>query len=146
MKSISKILSAIVVLSLISITALAQPGRGDRGMQNRDRDMDRLRDVPVEVRTEAHLAVFDEYLNLTDTQKEQIREADAVFAKKSGALKEEKVNRRKKMGMAKELRNEHQRAIHDLLTKEQYSVFLDKRQAIRYDIRQRLRSYNQNGN
>ena len=43
--------------------------------------------------------------------------------------------------MMKDLRDEHQQAIHKVLTKDQYSVYLEKREDIRYDIRQRLMAY-----
>ena len=50
-----------------------------------------------------------------------------------------------KMAMGKELRDEHQKAIHQILTKEQYAIYLDKKEAIRYDIRQRLKDHVKDG-
>lgn len=147
MKFISRTLVAILFLSLISVSALAQTGiRGERGNQHRDRAMDRLRDVPVEVRTEAHVAVFDEYLNLTDAQKIKLKEIDQKFAQRGQALRQNKTYPQKKRVQGRELRNERRQAIHQLLTKEQYAVYLEKQETIRYDIRQRLRSYIQSGN
>lgn len=147
MKSFSKTLTALFVLSFISFSAIAQSGmRGDRGAQQRDRAMDRLRDVPVEVRTEAHVAVFDEYLNLTDAQKTKLKEIDQKFVQRGQTLRQNKTYPQKKRVQGRALRNERRQAIHQLLTKEQYAVYLEKQEAIRYDIRQRLRSYNQSGN
>lgn len=105
--------------------------------------MDRMRDVPVEVKTEAHLSVFDEYLNLSDTQKDQLRQIDENFARKGTELREEKIAPRKKRMKAAELRKEHQIALHEMLTKDQYATYLEKREAIRYDIRQHLKAYNE---
>ena len=52
---------------------------------------------------------------------------------------------RKRIAM-RDLRNEHQQAIHDLLTKDQYAIYLEQKEAIQYDIRQRLKAYSDNGN
>lgn len=148
MKQLAKTTLLLLTAFLIAVPALAQQRPGDIGPE-RGRsggpDMDRMRDVPVEVRSEAQIAVFDEYLKLSDTQKEELIKANEAAASKADELRDEKVNRRKKMDMAKELRDEHQQAIHDILTKEQYSIFLDKKEAIQYDIRQRLKDYTKKG-
>lgn len=138
MKSIRKTLSIILLLAFVSTPILAQSQQ--RGDRNRDRS-DRLRDVPTEVRTEAHIAVFDAYLSLTDEQKTALARIDQEFAIKREALRSEPVNRQRKMVMSRDLQSEHQQAIHDVLTKEQYSVFLEKREAIQVEVRQRLRAY-----
>ncbi len=138
MKRTMKSFTVLALALIISLPALAQPRNGDRG-RNADREM--FRDLPPEVRAEAHLAVFDQYLDLSDTQEEQIKEIDEEFALKGKELREEKVNRMKKMTMSKELRDEHQKAIHGVLTKEQYAIYLDKKEAIEYDIRQRLKDH-----
>lgn len=127
---------------LVAVPVLAQPKHGEKGPGD-ERGM--FRDVPPEVKSEAHLAVFDEYLNLTDEQEAQIKAVDEEFAMKGAELREEKITRRKKMMAAKELKDAHQRAIHEILTKEQYSVFLAKREAIQYDIRQRLKDHVKDG-
>lgn len=148
MKQLAKTTLLLLTAFFIAVPALAQQRPGDRGPE-RGRpggpEMDRMRDVPVEVRSEAQIAVFDEYLKLSDTQKEELIKANEAAASKADELRDEKVNRRKKMDMAKELRDEHQQAIHDILTKEQYSIFLDKKEAIQYDIRQRLKDYTKKG-
>lgn len=127
-----------MLLAFVSTPILAQSQQ--RGDRNRDRS-DRLRDVPTEVRTEAHIAVFDAYLSLTDEQKTALARIDQEFAIKREALRSEPVNRQRKMVMSRDLQSEHQQAIHDVLTKEQYSVFLEKREAIQVEVRQRLRAY-----
>lgn len=135
----------LALILLVASPVFAQQRQGDKDRRpGPDREM--MRDIPADVRTEAHVAVFDEYLNLTDSQEQQIREIDVDFAVKGEQIREEKVNRRKKMLMAKELRNKHQQAIHEILTKEQYAVYLEKKEAIRYDIRQRLKDHVKDGN
>ncbi|MBO6523346.1 MAG: hypothetical protein JJ971_05930 [Balneolaceae bacterium] len=143
MKRTIKITLILAIVALVASPVFAQPKHGDRG-RNAERGM--MRDVSPEVRSEAHVAVFDEYLELTETQEEQIKAADAEFAQKGAELREEKINRRKKMTMARELRSEHQKAIHEILTKEQYAVYLEKKEAIQYDIRQRLKDHAKDGN
>lgn len=143
MKRINSSLSIFVLIALFSATALAQPGRGNRGQQQ---DRQRMLDVPTEVRSEAHIAVFDEYLNLTDAQKEQIKTIDEDFAKRGTDLREASMNRQRRMVEMRDLRNEHQQALHEILSKEQYAVYLEKKEAIQYDIRQRLRAYSDDGN
>ncbi len=137
-----------VFLTLL-ITALTVPlaAQSQKGQRGGDRDqMRELSNVPPEIRSEAHIAVFDEYLDLSDTQENQIKEVDAEFAEKGEALREESMAPRRKRLAARDLRNEHQQAIHEILTKEQYSIYLQEREAIRYDIRQRLKAYSNNGN
>jgi hypothetical protein len=143
MKRINSFLSIFVLIALFSATALAQPGRGNRGQQQ---DRQRMLNVPTEVRSEAHIAVFDEYLNLTDAQKEQIKTIDEDFAKRGTDLREASMNRQRRMVEMRDLRNEHQQALHEILSKEQYAVYLEKKEAIQYDIRQRLRAYSDDGN
>jgi hypothetical protein len=143
MKRINSSLSIFVLIALFSATALAQPGRGNRGQQQ---DRQRMLNVPTEVRSEAHIAVFDEYLNLTDAQKEQIKTIDEDFAKRGTDLREASMNRQRRMVEMRDLRNEHQQALHEILSKEQYAVYLEKKEAIQYDIRQRLRAYSDDGN
>lgn len=143
MKRINSSLSIFILIALFSATALAQPGRGNRGQQQ---DRQRMLNVPTEVRSEAHIAVFDEYLNLTDAQKEQIKTIDEDFAKRGTDLREASMNRQRRMVEMRDLRNEHQQALHEILSKEQYAVYLEKKEAIQYDIRQRLRAYSDDGN
>lgn len=143
MKRINSSLSIFILIALFSATALAQPGRGTRGQQQ---DRQRMLNVPTEVRSEAHIAVFDEYLNLTDAQKEQIKTIDEDFAKRGTDLREASMNRQRRMVEMRDLRNEHQQALHEILSKEQYAVYLEKKEAIQYDIRQRLRAYSDDGN
>ena len=143
MKQTIKTTFVVAVIALLAAPVFAQPKPGER-KPNQAREM--FRDIPAEVRTEAHVAVFDEYLNLTDSQEQKIREIDEEFAVKGEQIREEKVNRRKKMLMAKELKDEHQQAIHEVLTKEQYAVYLEKKEAIQYDIRQRLKDHVKDGN
>ena len=143
MKRTFKTTLILAIIALVASPIFAQPKQGDRG-RNSERGM--MRDVPPEVKSEAHIAVFDQYLELSKTQEEQIKAVDEEFALKGEELREEKVNRRKKMMMAKELRSEHQQAIHEILTKEQYSIYLEKKEAIRYDIRQRLIDHVKDGN
>ncbi len=149
MKNSAKSTLLFIVALLLAVPALAQQRPSDRGPGNgrpgAGPEMDRLRDVPSEVRSEAQIAVFDEYLKLTDVQKKQLAQANDDAATKADKLRDQKVNRQKKMDMARELRNEHQQAIHKILSKEQYSVFLEKKEAIQYDIRQRLKDYTRNG-
>lgn len=147
MKPFVKTTLVLIAAILIAVPSSAQQRGGDRGPERArpGGDMDRLRDVPAEVRSEAQVAVFDEYLELTDVQKQNLIKANNDAAVKADKLRDEKINRQKKMGMARELRDEHQQAIHDILTKEQYSIFLDKREAIQYDIRQRLKDYTKKG-
>lgn len=143
MKRTIKTILVIAMIALIAFPVIAQPRQGDRG-RNSERGM--TRDVSPEVRSEVHIAVFDEYLELSETQEEQIKAVDEEFALKGEQLREEKVNRRKKMMMAKELRDEHQQAIHEILTKEQYAAYLENKEAIQYDIRQRLKDHVKDGN
>ena len=147
MKQLVKTTLVLITTALLVVPASAQQRPGERGSQREKpgQHTDRLRDVPAEVRSEAQIAVFDEYLDLTDVQKENLIKANNGAALRADKLRGEKINRQKKMGMARELRNEHQQAIHNILTKEQYSIFLDKREAIQYDIRQRLKDYTKTG-
>lgn len=126
----------------ISLPVFSQPKHGER---DRNQGKEKLRDIPLEVRSEVHLVVFDEYLDLSESQEEQIKQVDKEFVLKEKELKEEKINRKKKRVIAKELRDEHQKAIHQILTKDQYAIFLDKKEAIRYDIRQRLKDHTEDG-
>ena len=143
MKRIISSLSIIALIALFSTATFAQQGRGNRGPQQGRQQM---LDVPTEVRTEAHIAVFDDYLKLTDSQKEKIKQVDEDFATQGKELREASMNRQRKMVAMRDLQNEHQKALHELLTKEQYAVYLDKKEAIQYDIRQRLKAYSDKGN
>lgn len=146
MKRIIKISTTVLVMTLIALPAFSQPRNGDRdGNRDRNKGREMFREIPPEVRTEAQLAVFDEYLELSDSQEGDIKEISAVFALRGEELKEEKVNRRTKRMKANELRNERLVAIHDILTKEQYSTYLQNKEAIQYDIRQRLKDHVQDG-
>ena len=141
MKRLFKTNLSVLVLLLLAAPLFAQPGRGNDarpGPHHPERFMEK---VPAEVRTDAQIAVFDEYLDLSAEQEQQIRDTEAAFAEKAEAIREEKVLRHKKMDMMRELKKEHQLAIHEILTKEQYSVFLEKREAIQFDIRQRLKEF-----
>lgn len=142
MKRTIKTILLIAVAALTAFPVFAQPKQGDRG-RNFERGM--MRDVPPEVKSEAQIAVFDEYLELSEAQEEQIKAVDEEFALKGEQLREEKVNRRKKMMKEQELRNEHQQALHKILTKEQYSIYLEKKEAIQFDIRQRLKDHVKDG-
>jgi len=142
MKLLAKTFFLTLLIAAVVMPAIAQPQRGNQDRQQ----MEQFRDVPQEVRTEAHIAVFDEYLQLTDIQKEQIRVVDEEFAKKGDALREEPMNRKRKMMQAKDLRDEHQQAIHDILSKDQYAIYLEEKEAIQYEIRQRLKAYSEDGN
>lgn len=142
MKRTIKTVLALAILTLIASSAFAQPRQGARD-RNPERNM--FRDVPPEVKSDAHIAVFDQYLDLSESQENQIKAIDEEFALKGKALRDEKINRRKKMGAAKDLRNEHQKALHQILTKEQYAIYLDKKEAIQYDIRQRLKDHKKDG-
>ncbi len=143
MKRINISLSIIVLIALFSATALAQPGRGNRGQQQ---DRQQMLNIPTEVRSETHIAVFDQYLNLTDAQKEQIKIIDEDFAKRRIDFREASMNRQRRMVEMRDLRNEHQLALHEVLSKEQYAMYLEKKEAIQFDIRQRLRAYSDKGN
>lgn len=147
MKQLAQTTLLLLAAALFAVPTLAQQRPGDRGPERGKPgpEMDRLRDVPSEVRSDAQIAVFDEYLKLTEEQKKQLIKVNEDASAKAEKLRDEKVNRRKKMDMAKELRDAHQQAIHDILTKDQYSTFLQKREAIQYDIRQRLKDYTQKG-
>ena len=145
MKRIAKTSLIVLLAALFSTQIFAQKRgnddrRGDRNRPDRDR-IQLLMNIPAEVRSDIHVSVFDEYLSLTDAQKKELIAVDQTFNTKMSEVRDEKVNRRKKGGMMKDLRDEHQQAIHKVLTKDQYSVYLEKREAIRYDIRQRLMAY-----
>ncbi|MBO6537007.1 MAG: hypothetical protein JJ966_12340 [Balneolaceae bacterium] len=142
MKRTISTLSIFVLIALFSATAIAQPGRGNRGQQANQR----MLDIPAEVRSEAHIAVFDEYLKLSDTQKEQIKTIDKDFSERGKELREASINRQRRMVEMRDLRNEHQQALHKILSKDQYAVYLEKKESIQYDIRQRLRAYSDKGN
>ncbi len=133
-----------LLIAAVVIPVVAQPQRGQRGGDREQ--MQEMRNIPPEIRSEAHIAVFDEYLNLSDSQKSQIQAIDQEFAEKGAALREEPMMPRRKRLAAEDLRNEHQQAIHEILTKDQYAVYLDKKEAIQYDIRQRLKAYSEDGN
>lgn len=133
-----------LLIAAVVIPVVAQPQRGQRGGDREQ--MQEMRNIPPEIRSEAHIAVFDEYLNLSDSQKSQIQAVDQEFAEKGAALREESMMPRRKRLAAEDLRNEHQQAIHEILTKDQYAVYLEKKEAIQYDIRQRLKAYSEDGN
>ncbi len=140
MKRNIKLFTTLLVITFVAVPVFSQPRPGERDRNpNQGREM--LRELPPEVVSEAHLAVFDEYLDLSESQENQIKAVDEKFALKGKELREEKIDRRKKMVFAKELREDHQKAIHEILTKEQYSIYLDKKEAIQYDIRQRLKDH-----
>ncbi|GAB5407740.1 MAG: hypothetical protein BalsKO_01050 [Balneolaceae bacterium] len=142
MKRIVKFISILAVALLISLPAFSQARSGDRGKKS-ERKMGL--NIPPEVRSEAQIAIFDEYLDLSESQEDQIKIVDEELALKGKEIREEKVNRRKKMALAKELKDERQKAIHKILTKEQYAIYLDKKEAIQYDIRQRLKDHVKDG-
>lgn len=133
-----------LLIAAVVVPVVAQPQRGQRGGDREQ--MREFRDIPPEIRSEARIAIFDEYLDLSESQENLIKEIDAEFASKGDALREESMMPRRKRLAADDLRNEHQIAIHDVLTKDQYSVYLEHREAIQYDIRQRLKTYVDNGN
>ncbi|MBO6795386.1 MAG: hypothetical protein JJ895_15890 [Balneolaceae bacterium] len=145
MKRIISSFSIIALIAFFSVSTFAQPGRGNRGQQQGRQQM-QIQDVPTEVRSEAHIAVFDEYLKLTDAQKVQIKKVEEDFAKRGEELRDASMARQRKMVAMRDLRNEHQQALHELLSKEQYAVYLEKKEAIQYDIRQRLKAYSEKGN
>lgn len=133
-----------LLIAAVSIPVVAQPQRGQRGGE-RQQQMRDFRDIPQNVRTEAHLVVFDEYLNLTESQEEQLKTIDIAFAERGATLRSESINRQRKMLARKDLRDAHRQAIHEILTKEQYSILLEKKEAIQYDFRQRLKAFSDNG-
>ncbi len=139
MKRLVKSFFLTLLIAAVVIPVVAQPQRGQRGGERQQ--MAQFQNIPPEVRSEAHIAVFNEYLNLTDTQAEKFIAIDAEFAAKGEALREESMSPRRKRLAARDLRNEHQQAIHDILTKDQYAVYLEQKEAIQYDIRQRLKAY-----
>ena len=144
MKRIFKSIFLTFLIAAVTIPVVAQPQRGQQGG---DREQIReFRDIPSEIRTEAQISVFDEYLDLSENQESQLMEIGIEFAKKGEALREESMRPRRKRLAAEDLRNEHQQAIHDLLTKDQYAIYLEQKEAIQYDIRQRLKAYSDNGN
>jgi hypothetical protein len=132
-------LTLLIAVSVVPTVVHAQRG-GDR------QQMREFQNIPHEIRTEAQIAVFDEYLNLSDDQENQLMDLGIEFAEKGQALREESMRPRRKRLAAEDLRNEHQQAIHDVLTKDQYSIYLEEKEAIQYDIRQRLRAYSEDGN
>ena len=147
MKKLLKTLSISLIMALIALPTMAQMGnRADRGtgIRNQTPRGDRMQmftNIPADVRADIHIAVFDEYLNLTDTQKTKLAEIDRDFADKGIALRTEAMGRDRKNVAMRDLQNEHQVAIHDLLTKEQYATYLSKREAIRVETQQRMRDY-----
>lgn len=133
-----------LLIAAVVIPVVAQPQRGQRGGDRQQTQ--EFRNLPPEARSDAHLTVFDEYLNLTESQEEQLKAVDAEFAERGEALRDESMSRQRKMLARKDLRDAHQQAVHDILTKEQYSIFLEQREAIQHDIRQRLKAYSEDGN
>ncbi|MCG8374374.1 MAG: hypothetical protein MI700_12605 [Balneolales bacterium] len=134
-------ITALIVL--IAAPAFAQNRQGMRGGERGQRGWDRgdrmervMQDVSPELRSEAHLAVLDKYVNLTPDQENQIVTADEEFAAKGEELREAPMNRQRKAVAAADLKKEHQLAIYDILTKEQYRVFLVEREAIRIEVRE----------
>lgn len=99
--------------------------------------------VPADVRSEIHIAVFDEYLNLTDDQKQKLVLIDTDFAAKRAALLDNSQpgKRNNNRGLMRTLSDEHQKAIHDLLTKEQYAMFLEKRGEIQDQVQLKMLAY-----
>jgi len=144
MTRILKSLFLTVLIAAAVMPVAAQPQRGNRGGDREQ--MQQLRDVPPEVRSEAHIAVFNKYLELSENQERQIREVDAQFAEKGAALRGAPMRGQRKMMQMGDLRNEHQQAIHDILTKDQYSVYLEQKEAIQFEIRQRLKAFTDDGN
>ena len=74
MKRTIRLFTVLVVTTLVALPALSQPRNGDGdGDMNRNAERGMFRDVPLEVRSEAHLAVFDEYLDLNESQEDQTK-------------------------------------------------------------------------
>lgn len=148
MKRTLKTFTVSLILALIAFPAFAQMGGGrphPKGNNRPERPvgqrMDMLANVPAEVRTDIHIAVFDEYLKLSEEQKTKLAKIDAEFAEKHEALRNDPMRGDRKRIAMRDLQNEHQLAIHDLLTKKQYSIYLEKKEAIQTKIHTKMRDY-----
>ncbi len=143
MKTIPKTLAVLIPLIFISSISFAQ--QRDRGMAM-NRSAEQMQDIPAEVKADAHLSVLNEYLKLDDAQKTRIKKIDLEHAEKTANIRTQKIAARKKMPLMREAQQEHQKEIHSILTKDQYASFLENREAIQFDIRQKLIEYNKSKN
>lgn len=143
MKTLSKILTVLIPILFISSISFAQ--QRDRGMAM-NRMAEQMQDIPAEVKADAHVSVLNEYLKLSETQKTEIKKIDLVHAEKTSEIRNQKIAPRKKMPLMQEAQQEHQKEIHAVLSKEQYASYLENKEAIRYDIRQKLIEYNKSKN
>lgn len=143
MKTLSKTLTVLIPILFISSISFAQ--QRDRGMAM-NRMGEQMQDIPAEVKAEAHVAVLNKYLKLDEAQKTKIKKIDLDHAEKTANIRSQKIAPRKKMPLMQELQQEHQKEVHAVLTKEQYASYLENKEAIRYDIRQKLMEYSKSKN
>ena len=129
-------LTLLISAMLAPIVAQAQRSVRDG---NRE-DLNELRAIPPQLRTDTRLAVFNEYLALSDIQMDEIKKTDLELAAKAEELRGKTMRPRRKKIAAEDLKTEHQVALHNILTKDQYSIYLEHKEAIQYEIRQRLKT------
>ena len=134
-------LTLLISAMLAPIVAQAQRSVRDG---NRE-DLNELRAIPPQLRTDTRLAVFNEYLALSDIQMDEIK-TDLELAAKAEELRGKTMRPRRKKIAVENLKTEHQVALHNILTKDQYSTYLEHKEAIQYEIRQRLKTISEEDN
>ena len=135
-------LTLLISAMLAPIVAQAQRSVRDG---NRE-DLNELRAIPPQLRTDTRLAVFNEYLALSDIQMDEIKKTDLELAAKAEELRGKTMRPRRKKIAVENLKTEHQVALHNILTKDQYSTYLGHKEAIQYEIRQRLKTISEEDN
>lgn len=144
MKEPVKLIFLTLLISAILVPAVAQPQKSVRD-GNRE-DLNELRAIPLQVRTDTRIAVFNEYLALSDIQVDEIKKIDLELAAKAEELRGKTMRPRRKKIAAKDIKTEHQVALHNILTKDQYAIYLEHKEAIQYEIRQRLKTISDEDN
>lgn len=132
-------------LTLLLVTAFLMPlqaqQRGMRGQKGKKAQMERFRDIPSEQKHQMRMEVLNEYLSLTDDQVLKMNELELDLEAKRQTHREAKVGKAKKRVMQQQMQEYHKAQLHEILTKEQYAIYLEKQEAIRYDIRTKMSAY-----
>ena len=144
MMYLTKSFFSTLLITLIVVPVSAQQQRGQQNIEHKQ--VGELRNIPHEIRSETRIEVFNEYLSLSDDQINQLRTVYSELTPKRIDLREESMRAKRKKLTTENLKKKYQMAVHDILTKDQYSIFLEQQDAIQYDIHQRLNTYTEEEN